>query len=155
MATDMLHALNLGTLAKYAKELLWIMLWCSVWCRRSAHTQVEWIDLSLIGLRAELGEWERKYNKEHPDHKATNIQKITAGHIGLPRSRVLKLKAAETKAFFYFLHWKVQSVSRQLNQGELWLQSADALEALLRVMTDSRDWKPSPTQLRDRALVVP
>ena len=153
MATDMLHAVNMGTLQKFARELLWMMMWCGVWCTRRGRPQDEWIDLSLIAMRSELGTWERDYNKAHPLHKPTIIQKITPGHIGKPTARVLKLKAAETKAFFYFLHWKVQSVADQMHQGELWLQSSNEMEALLRVMTEARNWKLTTSQLQDRTSV--
>ena len=131
-------------------KLLWVMMWCGVWCNRKGRAQPEWIELSLIGMRSELGIWERDYNKAHPEHKPTLIQKITQGHIGAPAARVLKLKAAETKFFFYFLHWKVQSAAGRLTQGELWLQSSNDMQALLQLMTQARNWKLSTIQLQDR-----
>ena len=89
-----------------ARELLWVMMWCGVWCSRVRRPQMEWIDLSLIGMRSELGAWERDYNAARPEHKPTLIQKITQGHIGKPTARVLKLKVAETKVFYYFLPFR-------------------------------------------------
>ena len=102
MTIDLLHAYNLGCLLIFCRELVWQMLWDSVWCGRTGRVQSEWIEVSVIGLRADLALWERNYGRDHPKHKPTRIQKLAAAHFGLPSRRTLNIKAAETKYFFMF-----------------------------------------------------
>ena len=150
MVPDQLHALNLGVLQRFAQELLWAMFWYSVWVDRSQYTQDEWIILNLVAVRAELKVWEQKRARDNPGLKVTVIQKITPGHVGKPTSRCLKLKAAETKAFFFFLHDKLQTAWRGLQQGQLWLQASHHLAALLHLLTDIRGtWKVPEHQERE------
>ena len=81
MGVDQLHALNLGALHKFARELMWILMWCSVWGTRAGQVQEAWISDSLIVMRSELKLWERRYKRARPTKKVTDIQDITSGHI--------------------------------------------------------------------------
>ena len=107
MTADLLHAYNLGCLMIFCRELVWQMFWDSVWCDRRNRVQAEWVELSVIGLRAELVLWEREYARCHPEHKHTQIQKLEPGHFGLPSRRCLNIKAAETKKnnIFCMISW--------------------------------------------------
>ena len=147
LGVDQLHALNLGALQKFARELMWIMVWCSIWGNRSGDQQ-NWIAQSLIVMRSELKLWEERYRRAHPEHKATEIQQITSGHIGVPRSRYLKLKAAETKFFFWYLHETLKRVWGRVHQGKVWLASADSMSGLLEALS-VRPWKLTLAQEQD------
>ena len=78
----------------------------------------------------------------------TEIQKITSAHVGVPTNRLLKLKAAETKYFFWFLHNRLKSVWPKLDQGRLWLQAANHMFDLLQALA-SMPWKLSLAQEQD------
>ena len=152
MIVDSLHALNLGTLKHFSQELVWIMLWCNVWVARRGKTQDEWMELATHGLRADLSKFEDQCMKDNPSHKHTTVQKLTADHFGTPAARTLRLKAAETKVFFYFLYSKLQSVSGQLHQGTVWLGAANNMEKLLR-MLETLPWKMSAQQQQDHGCI--
>ena len=96
-------------------------------------------------MRRELKLWEARYRRAHPDKKVTVIQDITAGHIGASTSRHLKLKAAETKYFFWFLHETIQRVWRQAHQGKVWLAAADRMAGLLQALA-AKPWKLTVAQ---------
>ena len=149
LCVDVLHTLNLGSMQKFAQELVWVMFLSSVWCDIRNKTQDEWLDISVIALRADLDIYEGNAARANPEHKPTKVQKLTSTHFGKPSSRTFKVKAAETKVCFYFLHHKIQSVSGRLSQGALWLEAANSLEALLRCM-ERFPWKLSPQQVKDR-----
>ena len=102
LVVDSLHALNLGTLNRFAQELVWLMFWCHVWTNRRGRVQQDWIDLSVQGLRSELIIWEDEQQRAQPLHKRTKIQKLSSANFGVPSARNLKLKAAETNVFFLF-----------------------------------------------------
>ena len=148
MATDQLHALNLGVLLKFSRELTWAMFWNGVWCTRAGKTQEEHLDLNVISLRSELTAWEVRYERDHPLHKSTRIQKLTKDHFGTVAQRCLKIKAAESKYYFYFLHFKIQTVSHVLNQGPFWLLAANSMCALLRAI-ERMPWNLSAGQVQD------
>ena len=99
LAPDQLHALNLGALQRFSQELVWIMMRSSVWVSRQGLDQKSWVERCCIALRADLNGWETKFNRQHPLHKPTTVQKITPAHLGTPNRRLLKLKAAEMMFF--------------------------------------------------------
>ena len=148
LGVDQLHALNLGALHKFARELMWILMWCSVWGKRAGQVQEAWISDSLIVMRSELKLWEGRYKRAHPTKKVTDVQDITAGHIGTPTCRYLKLKAAETKYFFWFLHETLPRVWRKVHQGKVWLAAADRMAGLLQVLV-AKPWKLIVAQEQD------
>ena len=131
---DLLHALNLGTLQHFSRELVWQMFWNNIWIVRRGRIQQDLVDLSVQGLRAELAVWEDEHRRARPDHKQTQIQKLTAAHVGVPSTRVLKLKATENKYLFYFLLSKLRAVAHLLHKGDVWLEAAVAMNTLLRAM---------------------
>ena len=149
MAPDQLHALNLGSLNKFAQELLWTMLWNSVWADRLQQAQGAWLHLSILAIRGEVKEWETAFHMANPLHKQTIIQKLQEGHIGKPTSRCLKLKAAESKYLFLYLLAKLEKVWTQLHRGQLWLQAARAMDDLLKKLS-GMPLKPSEVQEQDR-----
>ena len=121
------------------------MRWSSIWAERRGRDQDTWVALSLTPLGAELAAWEKRTNKANPAHKPTTVQSITPALIGKPTCRTLKLKAAETKTFFFYLQWKLEQVSSRLAQGPLWLQSTQAMSLLLQTMP-KLPWKLSTSQ---------
>ena len=149
MAPDQLHAFNLGPMLVFARDLLWIMMWSSVWSPRGRQDQTQWIEQSLIPMRSELEAWQLKFQRDHPSHKGTKIQKITGHVVGKPAARTLNLKAAEVKYFFFFLHSKLLNVSHRLHQGDLWLAASTALYNLVDEMS-GMPWKVSDDQDEDR-----
>ena len=102
LAADQLHCFNLGALQRFARELMWMLVWSGIWAERKGD-QRGWIDLALMAMRGGLNAWEKQYAKENPAYKTTRIQKIIAGTIGLPRARALKIEAVETKMFFLLI----------------------------------------------------
>ena len=131
LIVDTLHALNLGVL-RFCQELNWAMMWCNVWCDRRGMQQPEWMELACQVLRSELKAWEDKHVAANPEHKHTHVQRLTPAHFGTVSSRHLKLKAADTNTFFFFLVAKVRTVSAQLHNGDLWLGANNAMDTLLR-----------------------
>ena len=111
---DALHALNLGVMKRFATELVWQMMWNSIWVDRRGKVQDVWLEDSVVCLRSELTLWEDADRRSRPLHKQTKIKKLEGKHFGTPTKRELSLKAAETKAFFYFSHYKLQSIVGRL-----------------------------------------
>ena len=99
-------------------------------------------------MRASLASWQDKHEREHPDHKATRIQDITVPMIGTPANRHLKLKAAETKYFFYFLCEEINANLDAVPQGGIWLAACSSLAKLYRRM-DELPWKLSRAESED------
>ena len=151
MAADQLHALNMGALQRFSAELLWTIIWANVWgARKAVDDQSSWLDQCLIAMRAALTAWEGRFHDDSPVYKATKVQKMGPGHIGKPTSRCLKLKAAETKMLFLFLHDQVQSVWGRLHMGRVWLSAADNMYGLSAAIS-SMPWKLSRPQYEDCA----
>ena len=98
---DSLHANNLGTMKKFATELVWQLIYNDRFAKQSGATQEDWIERSCQSLRSQLNVFEAIQAKDNPKHKATKVQMIDGSVIGIPSSRSLKLKAAETKAFLF------------------------------------------------------
>ena len=149
MIVDSLHALNLGSLNRFAQELVWVMMWSSVWCTRAGRAQAEWMALSCQGIRTELKAWESDYMRSHPDHKHTEIQKLTPAHFEQgPTSRNLKMQAAETKYVFYFLHSIIGEHTHKIRQGNLWHSACNALERMMRLL-ETLPWNMSLGQQQE------
>ena len=125
----------------------------SVWVSRFGIDQKSWVERCCIPLRAELAAWEHKFNKRHPSHKPTIVQPITPATIGKPTSRLLKLKAAEMKYFFLFLHSKLMEVWTEVHDGQLWLQASRAMSDLLMEL-DGHPWKLSDDQVQDNKINI-
>ena len=148
IAPDQLHALNLGPLQRFSQELLWGMLKSSVWVARGGLDQKTFVEQACVPVRAELKAWEYSFNKAHPLHKPTIVQPITPSTIGTPTHRLLKLKAAEMKYFFFFLHSKLQEIWTMVHNGQLWLGASQAMWDLLNEL-DGQPWKLTEEQVKD------
>ena len=124
------------------------MMLSSVFGSRRGVEQKTFVEECCILVRAQLTAWEYKFNKAHPTHKPTTIQKITSAHIGVPARRLLKLKAAEMKYFFFFLHAKLQEAWTSMHNGQLWLEGSRAMWDLLNEL-DEQPWKLSDEQVEE------
>ena len=149
IAPDQLHALNLGSLQRFSQELLWAMMFSSVWVGKEALDQKSWVERCLIPLRADLRRWEDEFNRDHPSHKPTKVQPITPGLVGRPTNRLLKLKAAEMKVCFRFLHSKILEEWASVHNGQLWLQASRAMHDLL-LEIEGQPWKLSDEQVQEK-----
>ena len=151
LIVDMLHAIHLGVLQLFSRELVWMMFWSGVFCDVRNKTEPEWLAASVVVLRAELSLWESQYQAA-TNHKITQIQKLTAAHFGSLRSRTLKIKAAENKYFFYFLHSKLSStlVLDKIPQKLYWKGAADSLEKLVRILEVS-PWHMATANIQELA----
>ena len=147
LVVDVLHCLNLGTLKSFCRELLWQLMWDGAWIDRRGRIQDEWVDLSVSSMRVELNQFLDVYERNNKDHKITRIQQVTTGMVGTPAARLLKLKAAETKYFFYFLVSKIKKVSARIHCGGTWLHAATAMERFLRLL-EALPCKISPSTSR-------
>ena len=154
LIVDSLHAIKLRVLQLFSRELAWMMFWSGVFCDVRNKTEPEWLSDSVVVLRAELSQWEHKYQAA-AKRKITQIQKLTAGHFGTLGFRTLKIKAAETKYFFYFLHSKLTStlVVDKLPQKLYWKGAADSMEKLLRILEIS-PWHMSTVNIQELTCVA-
>ena len=78
--------------------------------------------------------FETSQAKQNPEHKATQVQRIDAAVIGSPGFRTLKLKAAETKVFFYFMTSVVPKHVDWIWSGSSWMAAANTLSTLMKRM---------------------
>ena len=63
LVVDSLHALNLGTLKRFAQELVWQMFWNNVWIDRRGRVQQEWLHFSVQCMRSELNRWQDEQDR--------------------------------------------------------------------------------------------
>ena len=124
------------------------MLKSSVWVQRGGLDQKTFVEQACIPVRAELTAWELRFNKAHPSHKPTTVQPITPSTIGIPARRTLKLKAAEMKYFFFFLHSKLLENWTMVHNGQLWREASQAMWDLLNEL-DGQPWKLTEEQVKD------
>ena len=89
LCVDELHAINLGSLTKFCQELIWHMFLSSVWHDVGKAALAQWLGTAVIKMRAELTLWEDRTASANPLHKTTRVQKLTAGHFGVPSQRYL------------------------------------------------------------------
>ena len=97
--------------------------------------------------------WEDKFNRAHPSHKATKVQPVTTAVVGKPTGRLLKLKAAEMKVCFRFLHSKIEEEWASVHNGQLWLQASRAMHDLL-LEIEGQPWKLSDEQVQEKTKTV-
>ena len=124
------------------------MMTSSVWVQRHSIDQNTFVEQCCIPMREELLAWEYRFNKAHPLHKPTKVQPITSNVIGTPTRRLLKLKAAEMKYFFFFLHSKLQEIWTLVHNGQLWREASQAMWDLLNEL-DCQPWKLTEEQVKD------
>ena len=93
--------------------------------------------------------FEEAWAESHPLRKTTTLQKLHPTTFGTPANRHLKLKAAETKVFFHFIHGKLRTVVGMVAQGNIWLSAADSMGNLLANMK-TFPWKLSLSQEQDQ-----
>ena len=153
MLIDVLHAINMGALKHFSNDLFWRLLLSGVWCRIDGGRQEEYIATGVSRMRSCLALWQDKHERGNPDHKATRIQDITVPMIGTPAKRDLKLKAAETKYFFYYLCDEIAANVDAVPQGGIWLDACTNLAKLYRRM-DELPWNLSKAESEDTGVAL-
>ena len=151
MLVDLLHAVNLGCMKHMSTELMWQMLWDGVWGLRGGkdRPQEQWLAEALPTLRSQLNVWQDDRERAEPLKKHTRIQYITDAMVGTASSRCLALKAAETKAFFFFLADTIPLHVDVVWRGREWAACARALQQLLQAMA-RMPWKLSSTDYKEQ-----
>ena len=84
-------------------------------------------ELTCMTLRDLLMKW---YAEQEADgvNNMTKLQDFNVGFIGDRHGRCLRLKAAESKYFFYFMVDVIHDLEAVLPRGDLWRSVAVALK---------------------------
>jgi hypothetical protein len=128
---DLLHAFHLGVMKTFAKELIWELALSNIYSLESvAKAHLEQF-CSL--LKADLN---RFYAiRRAAGETYSELQEFRLTMIGGPDSRTLRLKAAETKGFFFFLTDILRRRGAPVRRQDVWLGAASALESLMLCMS--------------------
>ena len=132
---DLLHVFYLGILQTFCMDMVWELILCDAWQVGAASRLLDTlVSTSVRLLCLELDSFYAAWHREHPGQQLTVVQHFVPSMIGSKDSRCLKLKAAETKGFFFFL---VQTLARRgvcLTRPDVWSQGAGALRGIIDVL---------------------
>ena len=145
LLVDHLHAFNLGCLKEFCTSAMWEMVLSNAFDLDPGMTEPELVSGSCDILALELSSFVSRYRRAHPLETITEPQKFTKGMIGTATERCLRTKAHETKTYALFLAHILRQKQRSLTRGDLWVNLADGLCALMRLLHDT------PLVVPDRA----
>ena len=145
LATDKLHALNLGVFMIWCRKVVWTLILER--CYAVAATQEEQIIVSLLAMRRFLLQWYDKRKHSRPDEGLTHVHDWTPKMVGTAADPKMKVKAAECWGVLFFFVDELQRFGNRA--GPHWATLLEAGQCLV-MMQDQFD--NSPTIMPDSAI---
>ena len=137
---DLLHCLFLGVLKEFASCLVWEMLMSNIYGARDNLPPDEKIKQNFERLAVELESWYVKWKRENPSEPVTEFGAFAQTMIGTQNKKALRLKASESKGFFFFLVSQVKDHSGRMRRGDIWKETAVTLMTLVRQLASNPLW---------------
>lgn len=148
LSVDALHALNLGVMNSFCREVVWAMLEKGVWGQRD--TMDETWQIASLTIRAELREWYRDRQRRFPDENLTRITTFSRKKLGDPSRRKLRTKAAETWGFLLYILDRAEKET-EMREDSDWRRTLRAGRALERMV---ETWRKAGSVLTSAELQV-
>ena len=145
---DTLHALNLGVMQVFCRELLWNLILTNSW-QCGYTTLPELVDKSLSLCKSQLLHW---YGDRRNKHRElyTEVQDISSKMIGTQDKRKLKLKGAETKGFLFFIDWLIGTArGARLNRRDVWKLASSSLVTVSTLLAFAESYVVPPATQQD------